>query len=206
MAMAIGVGACTMPQTQRQTQSGSKTGPAEAADAGAPKQPASADKAFVSGGRIDMRLEGGSYTVRSAADDHVRVTLGGNTGNARVELTTSGTDANLAVKDTPHGNFQATIEVPKTTDLIINLTGGDLKVDAISGNKDIESGAGDTEIAVGDPDEYSSVDASVKAGDIQADVFGGSRSGIFQHFTWSGHGRYRLRANLGAGNLKLRRT
>ena len=59
-------------------------------------------------------------------------------------------------------------------------------------------------IAVGDPDDYSSVDASVKAGDTEAGVFGGSRSGLLQHFTWSGHGKYTLRANLGAGNLVLR--
>jgi hypothetical protein len=153
-----------------------------------------------------MHLDGGSYTVRPAAGDHIRVALSGNTGNARVELTTSGRHADLAVKDTPHGNFQATIDVPKTTDLVIHLSGGELKLDAIGGNKDIESGAGNTDIAVGDPDDYANVDASVKAGDIDAAVFGGSRSGIFQHFTWSGHGRYTLRANLGAGNLRLRRN
>ena len=41
------------------------------------------------------------------------------------------------------------------------------------------------------------------AGDIQAGAFGGSKSGLLQHFTWSGHGKYTLRANLGAGNLTL---
>ncbi len=162
------------------------------------------EKPFVSGGRIDMQLDGGDYAVRPAADNHIRVTLSGNTGNARVELTTNGTHANLVVKETPHNNFHAIIEVPKAADLVIRLSGGNLVMAAITGNKDIESNAGNTEIAVGDPNDYSSVDASVKAGDIDAGVFGGSKSGLFQHFTWSGHGKYTLRANLGAGNLALR--
>ena len=108
--------------------------------------------------------------------------------------------------DTPHSNFEATIEVPKTVDLVIRLSGGNLTMAAITGSKDIESNAGNTEIAVGDPNDYASVDASVKAGDIDARAFGDSKSGLFQHFTWSGPGTHKLRANLGAGNLALRRS
>ena len=162
------------------------------------------EKPFVSGGKIDMQLDGGSYEIRPAAGNQVRVTLSGNTGNAKVELTTSGTHADVKVKDTPHNNFQATIEVPKAADLVVRLTGGNLVMAAITGNKDVESYGGNVQIAVGDPNEYASVDAAVKAGDIDAKVFGGSKSGLFQQFTWSGHGKYTLRAHLGAGNLELR--
>jgi hypothetical protein len=161
------------------------------------------EKPFVSGGKIDMQFDGGSYDIRPAAGTHIRVTLSGNTGNARVELTTSGTHADVKVKDTPHNNFQATIEVPKAADLVVRLTGGNLVMGAITGNKDVESYGGNVQIAVADPNEYSSVDAAVKAGDIHASVFGGSKSGLLQQFTWSGHGEYTLRAHLGAGNLEL---
>ncbi len=162
------------------------------------------EKPFASAGTIEMQLDGGNYTVRPAADNHIRVTLSGNTGNARVELTTSGTRANLVVKDTPNNNFQAAIEVPKVADLVVRLSAGNLVMAAIAGNKDIRNTAGNTEIAVGDPNDYASVDASVKAGDIDAGVFGGSKSGLFPHFTWSGRGKYTLRASVGAGNLMLR--
>ena len=74
---------------------------------------------------------------------------------------------------------------------------------AITGNKNVERAGGNIKIAVGDPEDYSSVDASVKAGDIDASAFGGSRSGLLQHFTWTGHGKYKLTANLGAGNVVL---
>ena len=150
-----------------------------------------------------MQLDGGSYEIRTAGDNVIRITSA-NAGRARFDLNTNGTQANLVVKDTPRSDFQATIEVPKAADLVIHLSGGNLIVAAITGNKDIESTAGNTEVAVGDPGEYASVDASVKAGDIDASAFGGSKSGLFQHFTWSGQGKYTLRANLGAGNLTLR--
>jgi len=170
----------------------------------AQNKPNVTEKPFVSSGRIEMQLEGGDYSIAASADNRIRVTLSGNTGNARVDLTAAGSRATVAVKDTPHNNFHATLEVPKAADLVIRLTGGNLVIGAITGNKDVESTAGNTEIAVGDASEYSSVDASVKAGDIDARVFGGSKSGLFQHFTWTGRGKYTLRASLGAGNLVLR--
>ena len=161
------------------------------------------EKPFVSGGKIDMRLDGGSYEIRAAAGNQIRVTLSGNTGNAKIDLGTNGSHADVKVTDTPHNNFQATIEVPKAADLVVRLTGGNLVIAAITGNKDVESYGGNVQIAVGDPNEYASVDAAVKAGDIHANVFGGSKSGLLQQFTWSGHGKYTLRAHLGAGNLEL---
>ena len=95
--------------------------------------------------------------------------------------------------------------MPATADLIIHLTAGELVLDAITGNKDISSNAGDIRVAVGNPDDYASVDATLKAGDIQASAFGGSKSGLMPHFTWSGPGKHSLRADLGAGKLTLRR-
>jgi hypothetical protein len=163
-----------------------------------------AEKAFVSGGTIDMQLDGGNYTVRPVADNAIRVTLGGNVGAAKVDVTTKETQANVSVKDTPHNNFQAIIEVPRTADVVIRLAAGDLKVEAITGNKDIESNAGNVDIVTGDSKDYARVDASVHAGDLKVGPFGESQSGLFRSFTWSGSGKYALRAKLTAGNLTLR--
>jgi hypothetical protein len=165
-----------------------------------------ADKPFASGGKIHVELDGGSYAVRPAAGEQIRVTFSGNAGKARAELTTNGAEAHVGIKGTPSNNFHATIEVPVTADLVVRLSGGNLEIAAISGTKDVQSVAGNVDIAVGDPHEYSRVDGSVKAGDIQADVFGGSRSGLLQRFTWSGTGKYTLKATLGAGNLTFTRS
>jgi hypothetical protein len=126
-----------------------------------------------------------------------------------VALTTNATRATVSVTDTPSENFQATIEVPKVSDLIVRLSGGNLVLSGITGNKDIDSVAGNTEISIGDPNEYASMEATVKAGDLNVGAFSGARTedsfGLLHRATWSGKGRYTLRANLGAGNLVLRK-
>jgi hypothetical protein len=167
------------------------------------------ERLFVSGGRIEMQLGAGSYTIRPASDTHIRVTIGNDSSRARVSLTSNATRATVAVTETPSNNFQATIEVPKTSDLIVRLSGGNLVLSGITGNKDIDSIAGNAEISVGDPNEYASMEATVKAGDLNVGAFSGAKTsdsfGLLQRASWSGRGKYTLRANLGAGNLVLRK-
>jgi hypothetical protein len=113
------------------------------------------------------------------------------------------------VTETPSGNFQATIEVPKTSDLIVRLSGGSLVLSGITGHKDIDSVAGNAEISIGDPNEYASMEAMVKAGDLNVGAFAGAKTedsfGLLHRASWSGKGKYTLKANLGAGNLVLRK-
>ena len=163
-----------------------------------------ADKAFVAEGKINFDLDGGGYEIKTAADNHIRVAVS-NAGTAKVDVTVNGTTADVKIKDTPHSNFRAIVEVPATADIVVRLSGGELKMAAITGNKDVESYAGNVEIAVGDPSNYARVDAAVKAGELHASPFGGTKSGLLQEFTWSGNGKYTLRAHLGAGNLALER-
>jgi hypothetical protein len=189
--LAVGLGDSACLPTPNNSDTGNDT-------------PVSAEKPFIAGGQIEMHLDGGGYEIRAAADDRIHLTTSGHTGNAKVEITTDDKNANVKVTDTPHNNFHAVIDVPKTADLVIRLTGGELTVASIAGNKDVESYAGNVAIDVGNANDYSTVDASVKAGDLNAAAFGGSKSGLLQHFTWSGPGKHKLRANLGAGNLVLR--
>ena len=151
-----------------------------------------------------MQLEGGDYTIRASADEHIRVSFAGNVGNATAELGTSDAHATLAIRDTPHSNFRAIVEVPATADLTVHLSGGNLEIAAIKGNKDINSKAGNVGIAIPDSNEYSAVDASVMAGNLSGGPFGESGSGLSPHLKWSGSGKYTLHASLGAGNLELK--
>lgn len=154
-----------------------------------------ADQPFVSGG---------AYSIRPSADDHIRVSLSVSRDNpSKTGLTIDKTNAKLTVEDTPKNNFNATIEVPKASDLVLHLSGGNLEIGPITGNKDIETGGGNVQISVGDPNDYASVDASVKAGNLEAGPFGETKSGLLQNFNWTGHGKYKLHVQLGAGNLEL---
>src|SRR5689334_4885781 len=40
------------------------------------------DKPFAAAGSIEMQLDGGDYSVRASADEHIRVSFAGNIGNA----------------------------------------------------------------------------------------------------------------------------
>lgn len=192
MLMAAACGGSESTQTQTATQA-----PVEA--------PAKAiEKPFVAEGKIDMQLGAGSYIVRPASGNAIRVTMSGNVGGAKADVTTKETQANVAVTDTPGNNFHAIVEVPQAADLVIRLGAGELTVEAIKGSKDVENNAGNVDIVTGDSQDYASVDATVQAGDLKAGPFGESQSGLFRNFTWSGKGKYSLRAKLIAGNLTLR--
>ena len=167
-------------------------------------QTKSADKAFVSGGKVDIHLDAGDYEVRAGSDNHVRATITGNTGSATVDVAVDGKHADVFVRNTPHSNFHCVVEVPKVSDVAIRLSAGDLEVGEIAGSKDIESSAGDVRIAVGDPDSYGSVDASVRIGDLSAGPFGGASGSFLSHdVKRTGKGKYTFRARLGVGDLKL---
>ncbi len=163
-----------------------------------------ADQPFAAAGAIEMQLESGDYVVRPAADQHIRVSFGGNTGSAVSELSITGTHANLAVRNTPHNNFRAIVEVPSASDLTIHLTAGELQMAGINGNKDIDSKAGNVEISVPNKNDYGTLDASVKVGNLDAGPFGEAESGLSPHISWSGPGKHNLRVSLGAGNLELK--
>ena len=168
------------------------------------------EKPFPAGGHIRMSLEAGDYTIRPAAGNVIRVSWtptsyeGKESVRAAVEI--SGSEATVRVSDTPHNNFHAVIEIPGTSDLYIRLTAGDLNVANITGNKDIESRAGDMNIDIADPNAYGKVDAGVVAGDLNASAFSTSKGGLFRSFQWHGPGSYRLHVHLWAGDLNLRRS
>jgi len=190
IAIPFAVSACGQPQN-----STSQTAAAEA--------PPPTDKAFVAGGTINFDLDGGAYEIKPGTDSHIRVALSGTIGNARADIAIDGSHADVKVKDTPHNNFHAVIEVPAQADIVVRLAAGELKIGAVTGNKDVESYAGNVDVTGLHADDYARVDTAVKAGEIDAAPFGGSKSGLLQEFTWSGGGKYTLRAHLGAGNLVL---
>jgi hypothetical protein len=167
-------------------------------------QDKTADKAFVSGGKVDIHLDAGDYEVRAGADNHIRVTMTGKTGKATVDVAVDGKHADVTVRNTSYTNFKCIVEVPKVSDVAIRLSAGDLTVGPITGSKDFESAAGDMKIAVGNPDDYSSIDASVKVGDLSGGPLGDASGEFISHsIKKTGKGWRTFRAHLSVGDLKL---
>jgi hypothetical protein len=167
----------------------------------------SLDRPFASKGRVRMDLSAGDYRILGATDNHIRLEWSTRDADSlsKVRARADGRDRDASVTtDGPSNkNFKVTIHVPNETDLYVRLTAGDLRVEDIRGNKDIELRAGDARIDVGRAEDYHSVDASLWAGDIKAEAFNVFKDGLFRSFTWNGKGPYRLHAHLMAGDLRL---
>jgi hypothetical protein len=119
----------------------------------------------------------------------------------KVQIHANGTTADVSVSDTPHDNFQATIEVPPRSGLHVRMFAGEVVIEGIEGDKDVEVSAGRIEIKVPHPEQYGRRDASVRAGSIEASAFNVSKGGLFRSFTQKGAGKYRLHAHVSTGEI-----
>lgn len=163
---------------------------------------------FPSGASLRLHLRSGEFHIVGRSDNKVAVRLSGrNADNARdltVRFRRSDNTADLRVFGGPKNNLEVTIEVPSSAVLFVRMPAGDLSVEGVAGDKDVELHFGDLTIAVGNAADYSHVDASVTSGGIEAAPFGESRGGLFRSFEKNGTGKYKLHAHVGAGDLTLR--
>ena len=163
---------------------------------------------FHAGSRLRLHLRSGDFRIVGRNEDKLTVRLEGrNADNAQdlaVRLRRSSNDADLKIWGGPKNELQVIIQVPASSMLYIRMPAGNLAVEGVSGDKDVELHAGDLSIAVGSAAEYGPVDASVVAGDLSASPFGEYHGGLFRSFEKHGSGKYKLHAHVGAGDLTLR--
>jgi hypothetical protein len=165
---------------------------------------------FVSGGTIRLHLEAGGYTVSPSDSENIVVTY--HTSSAeqlsrvKVEIKVGSASADVYVHDTPHNKFKATIEVPRRSNLWARLTAGELDVEDVEGDKDVELWAGQIDLEVPRRELYGHCDASVLAGSLDASAFNVSKGGLFRSFNETGPGKYRLHAHVTTGEIDLRGT
>jgi hypothetical protein len=165
---------------------------------------------FVSGGSIHLHLEAGGYTISPADSDNIIVTYSaksaGQLRRVKVEIKLASSRADIYVTRTPHNNFRATIEVPRHSNLWARLTAGEITVENVEGDKDLELLAGQLDIEIPHPNEYGHRDASVTAGSLDAPAFNVSKGGLFRSFHDQGPGKYRLHAHVMTGEVDLHGT
>jgi hypothetical protein len=163
---------------------------------------------FSSGSKLRLHLRSGEFRIVGHKDNTIAVHLAGRNADDARELTVRfrrwGNDADLRVSGGPRNDLKVTIEIPSSAMLFIRMPAGDLSIEGVSGDKDIELHAGDLNISVGDAADYGHVDASVLSGDLEAPPFHESHGGLFRSFEKHGAGKYTLHAHVGAGDLTLR--
>jgi hypothetical protein len=159
---------------------------------------------FVSGGRVRMDLCSSGIEIIGTDNPALRVSYYPERDHVRVRLEISGDRADLRLTGCTHNNFHARIEIPKSSGLYVRMLAGQLDVNEVTGDKDIELSFGQLDVDVGKTDEYARVDASVNSGQISASAFDVEKGGLFRSFNQSGPGKYRLHAHVGAGQVDLR--
>lgn len=165
---------------------------------------------FVSGGYVHVRLSVGDlhikrgdsarirleYTVKSRRESHLK--------EARVDFDVRGNDATVEFHAPAGGNtqFDVELEVPATTHLDIHQKVGDLTVDSIEGDKDLNLGVGDIRIST-EHAGYRLVNASTGIGDVNSEGYGETSGWLGKTLKYHGDGKYELRAHVGVGDIKL---
>jgi hypothetical protein len=163
---------------------------------------------FPSGGQLDLRIRSAEIHIVGSDENKIVVRAEGSRGSDSTDIEahfeSSGDTGKLRVRGGPDNNLTITVQVPKKSNLRVQIFAGDVEINGITGDKDIELSAGDLTIEVGNAADYSHVRASVNTGDIDASPFGESRGGLFRSFEKFGKGKYKLMAHVGAGDLTLK--
>lgn len=163
---------------------------------------------FPSGGQLQLRIRSAEIHIVGSDENKIAVRVGGEKGSEsddiKASFERSGNSGDLRVTGGPSNNVTITVQVPRKSNLFVRIFAGDVEVEGIKGDKDIELNAGDLTIGVGDAADYARVKASVTTGAIEAEPFGESRGGLFRSFEKSGGGRYKLLAHVGSGDLTLK--
>jgi hypothetical protein len=168
--------------------------------------PFSAD--FAAGGKLRLRVRSAEVHIIGTAENKISVEVSGRraheTRKVKVQLERRGSTAEMRICGGRRNDLRITIRIPSDTDLHARVPFGEVNVENVRGNQDVELHAGELSIDIGDPDDYSRVDASVFTGELDAAAFGELHGGLFRSFRTRGSGRYRLHAHVGAGELTLR--
>jgi hypothetical protein len=166
-----------------------------------------AQQKFISGGMIRLHLEAGGYSITPSDSENIVVTCRASTQEQlkriKVEVKPRAASADVYVSETPHNNFQATIEVPRHSNLWARLSAGELDVEDVQGDKNLEVRSGRLQIDIPHPEQYGHRDASVITGSIESSAFAVSKGGLFRSFAQHGSGTYRLHAHVITGEIDL---
>lgn len=165
---------------------------------------------FVNGGMLHVLLSVGDlhisrsdsnkiqlrYTVKSRREHALK--------EATVEFEVRGNDARIEfhAPDGGNTNFDVGLEVPANTNLDVHEKVGDLTVENIEGDKDLELGVGDIRLADGHSG-YRLVHASAGIGDVNGDGYGETSGWLGKTLKYHGEGKYELRAHVGVGDITL---
>jgi hypothetical protein len=165
---------------------------------------------FVAGGFLHVRLSvGDMHVTRSSTNKiNLRYTVKSrherNVKDSHVDFDVHGNNATIEFHAPSGGNtqFDVELEVPENTNLDLHAKVGDVTVEDVEGDKDVELGVGDIRVSKGH-DGYRLVNASAGIGDVNSDGYGETSGWLGKTLKYHGEGKYELRAHVGVGDVHL---
>ena len=163
---------------------------------------------MASGATLRLHLHDGDFRIVGTDSEKISISVDGKSveqaKNIKFQLKRSGSIVDLKLSHVLKEELRVTTEIPRSTDLYARMRGGNLDVQRVVGDKDLELTGGDLTIQVGRSEDYSHVDLSVKFGDISGSQFGDPKGLIGQSVSREGNGKYKLHARVMAGDLVLK--
>jgi hypothetical protein len=165
---------------------------------------------FALGGMLHVRMSVGDLHIRRGDDDKIRLSYSiksrseKNLKDARTDFDVHGSDATIEFHSPYSGNtnFDVELEIPRNTNLDIHEKVGDMTVENIEGDKDLDLGVGDIRIER-EPSTYRLIRANVGIGDVHSDFSGDTSGWLGKTLHYHGDGKYELRAHVGVGDITL---
>jgi DUF4097 and DUF4098 domain-containing protein YvlB len=165
---------------------------------------------FVSGGYVHVRLMVGDVHIKHGDTDKIKVEYRiqsrreQNVKEATVDFDIRGNNATIEFRAPSGSNtqFDVELEVPQNTNLDVHGKVGDVTIDGIVGDKDLDLGVGDIRIAT-EHSSYRLVNANTGIGDVHSDGYGESSGWLGKTLKYRGDGKYELRAHVGVGDIHL---
>ena len=166
---------------------------------------------FPAGGFLHVRMGVGELQIRKGDTNKIslRYTVKSrqekNVKEAHVDFDVKGTDANIDFHAPMSHNteFEVELTVPANTNLDVHEKVGDMTIEQVEGDKDLQLSVGDIRVS----DEhagYRLVQASAGIGDVSSGSYGETSGWLGKSLKYHGEGKYALRAHVGVGDITLR--
>jgi len=162
------------------------------------------------GGSLCFRLRGGDLHIKRGTDQQhivVRYTPDPKKPeqekNVQVRSWLHGSQVQVEVRAPMSLSVDVDVEVPSPIALEVHLTGGDLTVEGVEGDKNLQLFAGDLKVDVGTLQSVRDAEVSVRIGDVSVPAVGEVHGWLGHTWKYHGDGQYRLYAHTGFGDASL---
>lgn len=163
--------------------------------------------ALSSGSALNIESLSSGIELVGTEKDGIRITCtvdNRDPQDIHIRLTSTGDFGKLAITGPQTNNLHIRVEVPRQTGIKLHMGAGQVVINQLTGDKEIDLYAGEVIISNVNPSDYNRVQASVKIGDVNAAPFGTEKGGFFRSLSRDNpKGHYRLRISVGTGSIKL---